>query len=221
MQSNVSKYISLPDSIRSQTATRLKIDNSPTAEHLANMKLVGRLYDVIVDRLSGKVTLKVNSMYRSPRLNANVPGSSDTSQHSLGQAIDIDVVKGSMNNWQLFLWIQGQKDLVFDQLIYEKWGGMEWVHISYSKDCNRRQVKTYDGKKYAVYNGQSGQSCSAAMVAMRNASETAWAYIRKAKAKKNRRALIVLAVLLIVLAAAAYYLYRYKRQLREWDIHFR
>lgn len=79
--------------------------------------------------------IRVNSGYRSAAVNSAV-GGSQTSQHCLGQAADLD----STNNAQLFNLIRNS--LPFDQLIWEGGNDLQpdWVHVSFSPYFNRRQV---------------------------------------------------------------------------------
>ena len=72
-----------------------------------------------------------------------------TSQHAKGQAVDLEIF--GVPNSKTAYWLQNNVD--FDQLIMEYYdkddpaGG--WVHISYHEsDSNRKQVLTFDGKKY-------------------------------------------------------------------------
>ena len=76
-------------------------------------------------------------------------GSKKTSQHAKGQAVDLEIF--GVPNIKTAYWLQNNVD--FDQLIMEYYdkddpaGG--WVHISYHEsDSNRKQVLTFDGKKY-------------------------------------------------------------------------
>ena len=135
---NISKYITYEEATTSQTATRNKIDNTPTAEALINMQLVGiRVFDVV--RGHFKTPLRVSSFYRSLLLN-NCVGGSKTSQHVKGQAIDIQALKG-VTNADIFNYIKDNLD--FDQLIWEYGTDKNpaWVHVSYvSKEKNRKQV---------------------------------------------------------------------------------
>ena len=81
------KYFTLTELTKSATATRLKIDNTPTAE--AKQNLVN-LIDKILDPLReayGKPII-VTSGYRCPKLNKAVGGST-SSQHMKGMAADI------------------------------------------------------------------------------------------------------------------------------------
>jgi zinc D-Ala-D-Ala carboxypeptidase len=78
--------------------------------------------------------IRVNSGYRSPAVNKRIGGAL-TSQHSLGEAIDLD-----LHDRDLFEWIID--NVVFDQLIYEAGNDTEaaWFHISYREGHNRKQV---------------------------------------------------------------------------------
>lgn len=135
----VSKYISLAEAIKSQTATRLGIDNTPTAEHLENMEHVGQnVFDRVREHFGKPIA--VTSFYRSVNLNKAI-GGSQTSQHCTGQAIDIDGdVLGGVKNSEIFKYIKD--NLTFDQLIWEFGNSTEpdWVHVSLVKGVNRRKV---------------------------------------------------------------------------------
>jgi hypothetical protein len=143
--SNISKHISLKEATYSSTGEAKKIDNSPTAEHLVSMKLLAEKVFEPIREWYGK-PIKINSFYRSKALNMAIPGSSLTSQHSKGEAMDIDT---AADNKQLFEYIKA--NLTFDQLIWE-FGTVEnpdWVHVSYKATGNRKQIlkaKKVNGK---------------------------------------------------------------------------
>jgi zinc D-Ala-D-Ala carboxypeptidase len=143
--SNISKHITLKEATFSATGEAKKIDNSPTAEHLVSMKLLAEKVFEPVREWYGK-PIKINSFYRSKALNLAIPGSSLTSQHSKGEAMDIDT---AADNKKLFDYIKDNLD--FDQLINEfpTNGIPSWVHVSYKKSGNRKQVlvaKKVNGK---------------------------------------------------------------------------
>jgi len=135
----LSEHLELAEIIRSESAKRNDISNMPTAEHIANLKLLAEhIFEPI--RANFRCPILISSGYRSKELNAKV-GGSNTSQHSLGQAIDIDMDGTSfgVENEEIFYYIKDK--LPFDQLIWEFGTDKNpaWVHVSYS-DRHRRQV---------------------------------------------------------------------------------
>jgi hypothetical protein len=134
--SNISKHITLKEATYSATGEAKKIDNSPTEEHLASMKLLAEKVFEPVREWYGK-PIKINSFYRSKALNMAIPGSSLTSQHSKGEAMDMDTAS---DNKKIFDYIR--ENLDFDQIIFE--GGTDanpdWVHVSYKAKGNRKQA---------------------------------------------------------------------------------
>lgn len=129
------KYFSIKELTKSETATRLKIDNTPTAEVVDNLTaLVDNVLDPLRE-LYGK-PIHISSGYRCPRLNKAVGGVAN-SQHLTGQAADIN--QGSHEeNRRLFIYLE--EYCTFDQLLWENGGA--WIHCSYRKDGkNRQQVK--------------------------------------------------------------------------------
>ena len=106
------------------------------------------LLDSLQDYRDRYGSVIITSGYRSEAL-CEAIGSKKTSQHTKGQAVDFEVI--GVPNIQVAYWIQGNVD--FDQLILEYYspddGQKGWVHVSYNeKGDNRKQVLTYDGKKY-------------------------------------------------------------------------
>ena len=133
----LSKNLSLKEMTKSRTALRRGIDNSPTPEHIENMKaLAENIFQPIRDHFG--VPIYISSGYRSEALN-NAIGGSKTSQHSKGQAIDLDRDAHSQpHNSDLFIFVKDNLD--FDQMIWE-FGTDEnpdWVHISYNPDGKQR-----------------------------------------------------------------------------------
>ena len=45
-------------------------------------------------------------------------------------------------------------NLLYDQMILERSGSKEWVHISYVGYINRKEALVYDGKRYKKYEGR-------------------------------------------------------------------
>lgn len=135
----LSPNLSLAEVTKSATAIKRGIVNAPTQEHLQNLKLVATHVFQPIREHFGK-PLAVSSGYRSEQLNALI-GGSKTSQHSLGQALDLDAdVYGRLTNVAVFNYIK--EHLEFDQLIWEFGTDDEpaWVHVSYKAEGNRGEV---------------------------------------------------------------------------------
>ena len=135
----VSKNFALSEMVKSATAERLNVDNSPSDIHLVNLThLAIHILQPVRDQF-GVIT--INSGYRSPALNAKV-GGSKTSQHCNGQAAYFESF--STPNPDLAKWIAN--NLVFDQLILEFYDGVNpnsgWVHCSYNLMGNRKKIMT-------------------------------------------------------------------------------
>ena len=136
----LSKYVSLAEVTRSDTAKRKGIDNSPTAEHLENLKVISEeVFDKVREYFG--VPIFISSGYRSAALNKAIGGSA-TSDHNLGKALDLDQDGhgNGVTNMDVFNYIKN--NLEFDQLIYE-FGtdkNPDWVHVGYRKGANRKQV---------------------------------------------------------------------------------
>jgi len=135
----ISKHISYKEATFSQTAIRRDIDNTPSEEVLKRMQTVAEnIFEPLRAHVGGPI--KINSFYRSPLLNTAI-GGAKSSQHTRGEAIDIDDTLGNMSNKDMFTFIKDELD--FDQIIWE-FGDDEnpaWVHVSYvSPENNRRRI---------------------------------------------------------------------------------
>ena len=135
----ISPNLNLAELTRSETGKRHGIDNTPTAEHLENFKILAeRVFEPI--RAHFGVPIFISSGYRSKALNELIKGS-PSSQHCKGQAIDIDMDggNGEVTNRMIFDFIKNKLD--FDQLIWEFGTDLnpDWVHVSFMKSGNRKQ----------------------------------------------------------------------------------
>jgi zinc D-Ala-D-Ala carboxypeptidase len=149
----LSENLDLSEVTRSESAKRNGISNTPTPEHIENLKtLAENIFQPIRDHF--KKPIRISSGYRSKELNTKVGGSS-SSQHSKGQAIDIDMDGTDITNKQVFDFIKD--NLPFDQLIYEFGddNNPNWVHVSYNRNVQRKQVlkafKLNNQTKYFPY----------------------------------------------------------------------
>lgn len=136
----ISKHLSLAEVIRSETAKRIGISNMPTPEHIENFKILAEnVFEKVREHF--KVPIHISSGYRSLELNRAIKGSSKTSQHMKGEAIDIDMDGSSdgVTNADIYNFIKD--NLEYDQLIWEFGtdNNPDWVHVSYSKNKNKKQ----------------------------------------------------------------------------------
>lgn len=131
----LSENFSLQEMTFSPSAIKKGIANKPTDEHVENLRL---LCEKVLQPLREHMgcSINISSGYRAPALNAII-GGSKTSQHCFGQAADVQI---EGRNHEMFDFIC--KSLDFDQVIWEFGTDKEpsWVHVSYSKERNRKQI---------------------------------------------------------------------------------
>lgn len=137
---NLSANFSLKELTKSDTATRLGIDNTPDEEALDNLKtLCDKVLQPVREHFGKSVT--VNSAYRSPESNDAV-GGSKTSDHCRGMAADIEIA--GIANADLAQWIMDNLD--YTQLILEFYTqgipDSGWVHVSYDPNNLKKQELT-------------------------------------------------------------------------------
>lgn len=147
----LSEHFLLKELIASDTAKRLKIDNSPEPQHLASLGvLCNRILEPV--RVHFDKPISPSSGYRSPKLcEAIGSGSKERpSQHTLGQAVDFEVM--GLDNLELAKWIVA--NLEWDQLIVEGYEQGDtnsgWIHCSYNNLGPQRKMilHTHDFKTY-------------------------------------------------------------------------
>jgi len=132
-----SRFFTLDELSRSETAARLGIDNRPDAAASDNLQ---KLCAAVLDPLRETIgrAIKVNSGYRGPVLNARIGGAA-ASQHLTGQAADIQ--SPGMAVLDLFKAVI-HAGLPFDQLIYEaRDASSKWVHVSHAASGNRGEIR--------------------------------------------------------------------------------
>jgi hypothetical protein len=138
---------SLKELTVSETATRKGLDNTPNEAITANLKTLAETILQPLREHYGK-SVKVNSGYRSPDVNASV-GGSKTSDHCKGQAADIEIA--GVANGDLAQYIAD--NFKFTQVILEFYTqgipDSGWVHVSYDANDLKCQTLTAikkDGK---------------------------------------------------------------------------
>lgn len=150
----LSEHLELSEVIRSESAKRRGISNMPTEEHIKNLKLIAEnVFEPI--RANFRQPIRISSGYRSQSLNAAIGGAT-RSQHSTGEALDIDMDGTALSNKEIFNFIK--EKLSFDQLIWEFGNdhNPDWVHVSYSANGSQRKqvlkaIKENGKTKYIPY----------------------------------------------------------------------
>lgn len=144
----MSKYFTLEEMTRSQTAVRLKIDNTPNATQKRDLLRLMDYLDGIRERFGEPI--HVTSGFRSWGVNKTAGGVKN-SQHLAGQAADI-VAGGKKTLRDLFELIR--KIGGFHQLIWEQTPKSTWIHVSIPPlgSSPKEEVLKFDGKKYVRLN---------------------------------------------------------------------
>ena len=145
----ISKYISYKEATHSNYAKENGIVNKPKTEHIENMQVLAeKVFEPLREWVGNPI--RVNSMFRSEKLNTALRGSY-TSSHLEGKAIDITSIDGK-TNLEMFHYIKDNLD--FDQLIWEYGAEPKWLHVSYENEKdNRNQILVI--KKRGVYHTYS------------------------------------------------------------------
>ena len=122
-------------------ATKTGLTNIPNWQAVENLKaLVNNVLDPL--RESWGKPIIVTSGFRCKAVNDKVGGVA-TSQHTKGEAADIDIGTPEKNK-ELFDFIC-KSGITFDQLLLENRG--QWIHISYNINKNRQQILYINDKK--------------------------------------------------------------------------
>lgn len=145
---NLTPHFTLEEMTSSSKAKALKIDNTPSAEIVENLKALAVALELIRSVI-GK-PLKISSAYRCPALNTAVKGSK-TSAHVQGMAADFTV--DGMAPRQICEKIIAA-GIPHDQIIMEDMSKSNpdgvWVHFGIARGTMRNQVLTMKGGKYFV-----------------------------------------------------------------------
>ena len=136
----LSPNFSLAEAVKSQTALRLGIDNTPTAAVIDRMKAVCEaILEPVREHFQRPVV--VNSFYRSPILNNKV-GGAENSQHVKGEAVDFEIM--GVPNAEVAEWVRD--NLEYDMCALEFYTSGQpnsgWVHVSYKETGCRGECIT-------------------------------------------------------------------------------
>lgn len=123
----LTQHFTLAELTHSGTAQRLRLDNTPTPEALANLLYTAEMLERI--RATLGVPIVITSGYRGPVVNRAVGGVS-SSDHMSGEAADILAPRFGTPHAIATLLAPLVSTLGIGQLILEGIGGKQWVHVS-------------------------------------------------------------------------------------------
>ena len=133
-------YFELDEFLRSDTAARRGIDNTPTFEIVDHL---GELVRCFLDGLRADLgkPIVVTSGYRSPALNRAV-GGAQASVHMIGYAADIHCPSMKFDDFKSFVldWVR-KTGAKFDQIILEKdlSSGAQWIHVGLYNNAGQQR----------------------------------------------------------------------------------
>ena len=139
---NLSANFKLMELIKSEAATRLDIDNTPSEEQIESLRLLcENILQPVRDHFGKPV--KISSGFRCAELNSSpAVGGSKTSDHCKGQAVDFEI--DGVSNPELAEWIS--QNCKYTQLILEFYvqgqSNSGWVHVSYDPNNLKNQELT-------------------------------------------------------------------------------
>jgi hypothetical protein len=138
----LSEHFNLNEFTISQTATRKGIDNTPPEPVIERLRMLAATLER-VRGLLGNSPIRISSGYRSKELNRAI-GSSDSSAHVLGYAVDFTCpIFGTPKEVANEI---AKSSIKFDQIIYEG----TWIHLSVDPR-NRRELLTATFKNGKAY----------------------------------------------------------------------
>jgi len=124
--------------VKSDTAIRLGIDNTPTEQH---WKCIEALAINVLQPVREKFgRIRITSGYRSVKL-CKAIGSSASSNHARGQAADFEPYSGNVSLVSIIEFIAEELDFRTAILEYPPQG---WVHCDYRIGGNSKLVKLKD-----------------------------------------------------------------------------
>jgi Peptidase M15 len=144
---NLTENFQLWEFVKSPTADRLGIDNTPNKEELENLRQLCEL--ILQPARNALGPLKISSGFRSGELNAAV-GGVDDSDHRLGFAAD--VIPVSVTTLELAMWVV-KNSPSFDQVILE-FGTLDdpsWIHLSAAPRIRKQVLRATREDGSVVY----------------------------------------------------------------------
>lgn len=123
----MAKYFTLAEMLKSETAEKNQINNTPSAEIEQNVEELLGVLDGL-RKFYGK-PIRITSGFRCAELNKLV-GGSPTSSHVIGYAADLQPIGDTFENFKASVleWLNKSR-VKFDQCIIERNKNTQWVHF--------------------------------------------------------------------------------------------
>ena len=123
----MAKYFKAAEMLKSETAEKNKINNTPSVEVQQNIEELLEVLDGLRE-FYGK-PIKITSGYRCTELNKLV-GGSPTSAHVIGYAADLQPMGDTFEDFkaEVLKWLK-KSGVKFDQCIIEKSKSAQWVNF--------------------------------------------------------------------------------------------
>lgn len=144
----LSEHFTLAEFVKSSTAKKLGIDNTPTLLAISHLReLCTNLLEPF-RQWYGKPVI-ISSGYRCPRLNTAV-GGVPQSAHQYGFGADIMPKTGTLEEfalkWKEFL--ETHPNIKWDQLIKEKAKKSEWLHVAIKNGAGKQRSMIFELKDF-------------------------------------------------------------------------
>lgn len=131
------KYFTFRELTASSTADKLRIDNTPSWDEIAAIKMLA--VDVLDPiRVLWGHPIIVNSGYRCKLLNAEVGGVPNSQHRCQGMTAAADITAGNRRDNLLLADMITKSDIQYDQLIVEDGG--RWLHVSMSLKPRKQAI---------------------------------------------------------------------------------
>ena len=134
----IMKYFKEQEFIKSTTAKKNKIDNTPSSEILSHIRELMEFLDPIREKWGRPIY--ITSGYRCEALNTLVKGVK-TSNHLTGYAADMKTENVSKFYYWLVRYVL-DNHIKFDELFLETKGASQWVHFALKNKFGKQRLKT-------------------------------------------------------------------------------
>lgn len=149
----LSEHFTLKEAMKSSTALRHGIDNTPPDDLIPALKATAvNILEPVREEFAYPIS--PSSWYRCPELNLVITrNAASQSQHMKGEAVDFELA--GVDNWDVADWIY--YNLEFDQLIYEFMEKGDptagWIHCSFVEHRENRGsvLQAIAGEGYVPY----------------------------------------------------------------------